>query len=97
MKIRCNYIFLFFPADTLQDFEIYIGSASADGNFPSNGYKLCKKFPGSVTSGDAIKINCTSVTTGRFVAIQMLGTNKVLTLCEVDVFPSRTGNDIFWN
>ena len=68
-----------------------MGSTPAGGNFTQNGFQLCKEFPGTVSSGDVIAINCTSVIVGRFVVIQMKGANKVLTLCEVEIFPSKTG------
>ena len=79
----------YIPDHNLKDFDIYIGTKLSSGNFVSDGYKLCYHHTGTVSSGTTLSVNCTSVTSGRYLAIQIKGSSKILTLCEVQAFAER--------
>ena len=78
----------------MHDFDIYVGNSAANGSFVSNGYALCKHHAGTVSSGEVVVDNCTSIITGRYIVIQIIGNDKTLTLCEVQAFNAR-GDNIF--
>ena len=73
----------------MHDYDIYVGNSAANGSFISNGYALCKHHAGTVSSGEVVVDNCTSIITGRYIVIQIIGNDKTLTLCEVQAFNAR--------
>jgi len=50
-----------------------------------SNYPLCGAHPGSVGAGVTVKITCKPGLVGRYVIVQLKGSN-FLTLCEVQVF-----------
>lgn len=79
-------MYINFPDNNLHDFDVYIGAKSSHGDFASAGYTLCHHYTGTVASGDIVTVECSTVIHGRYVAIQISGSNQKLTLCEVQVF-----------
>lgn len=73
-------------ADRLSNFEIRVGTTAPFGNGtrdPIDEANLCNTGL-SVPKGETKEFNCTA--SGRYVVIRIPGKNKVLSLCEVQVY-----------
>ncbi|EDO38602.1 predicted protein, partial [Nematostella vectensis] len=72
----------------LSSFEIRIGD-SLDNN--GNENPMCGSSYSIPTGGNS-SIICSPLLTGRYVNIRIPGKDKILTLCEVEVYPTIEGN-----
>ena len=73
--------------ERLHDF--FVGVTYEDYNTtPQPGsYPLCHtQYTGAATNGQILDLQCDPGVKGRYVWIQIPGTNEILTLCEVEVF-----------
>ncbi len=68
---------------------MYVGSTFAAGDF--SGYEDCGQYSGSVGLGLADGVDCSPAIDGRYVAVQILGTNEELTICEVFAYTAYEG------
>lgn len=66
----------------LQDLEIRVGNSSTD--LQKN--PLCAWNPGTIEEGTTKAFSCARPLIGQFVAIQLVGVEGSLSLCEVEVF-----------
>jgi hypothetical protein len=66
----------------LQDLEIRVGNSSTD----LQRNPLCAWFPGQLDEGTTKAFTCARPLVGQFVAIQLVGVEGSLSLCEVEVF-----------
>ncbi|XP_054729921.1 sushi, von Willebrand factor type A, EGF and pentraxin domain-containing protein 1 [Anastrepha obliqua] len=66
----------------LQDLEIRVGNSSAD----LQRNPLCAWYPGTVEEGITKTFSCARPLIGQYVAIQLVGVEGSLSLCEVEVF-----------
>lgn len=66
----------------LQDLEIRVGNSSTD----LQRNPLCAWNPGSVDEGTTKSFSCARPLIGQYVAIQLVGVEGSLSLCEVEVF-----------
>lgn len=71
----------------LQDLEIRVGNSSTD----LQRNPLCAWNPGTVDEGTTKSFSCARPLIGQYVAIQLVGVEGSLSLCEVEVF-SNDGN-----
>lgn len=71
----------------LQDLEIRVGNSSTD----LQRNPLCAWHPGTMEEGSVKAFTCARPLIGQFVAIQLVGVEGSLSLCEVEVF-SNDGN-----
>ncbi|CAB3383572.1 Hypothetical predicted protein [Cloeon dipterum] len=65
----------------LQDLEIRVGNSSDLQRNP-----LCAWYPGTIDEGTTKIFTCARPIVGRHVAVQMVGVEGSLSLCEVEVF-----------
>lgn len=72
----------------IQDLEIRVGNSSVD--LQKN--PLCAWYPGTVDEGTTKTFTCARPLVGQYVAIQLVGVEGSLSLCEVEVF----SNDGKW-
>jgi hypothetical protein len=66
----------------LQDLEIRVGNSSTD----LQRNPLCAWYPGTLDEGTTKEFTCARPLIGQFVAIQLVGVEGSLSLCEVEVF-----------
>lgn len=66
----------------LQDLEIRVGNSSAD----LQRNPLCAWYPGQLDEGTTKAFTCARPLIGQYVAIQLVGVEGSLSLCEVEVF-----------
>ncbi|XP_055682887.1 sushi, von Willebrand factor type A, EGF and pentraxin domain-containing protein 1 isoform X2 [Lutzomyia longipalpis] len=66
----------------IQDLEIRVGNSSTD----LQRNPLCAWYPGTVDEGTTKVFTCARPLVGQFVAIQLVGVEGSLSLCEVEVF-----------
>ncbi|KAM7347402.1 CUB and Sushi multiple domains furrowed [Cochliomyia hominivorax] len=66
----------------LQDLEIRVGNSSAD----LQRNPLCAWYPGTLDEGITKTFTCARPLVGQYVAIQLVGVEGSLSLCEVEVF-----------
>lgn len=66
----------------LQDLEIRVGNSSTD----LQRNPLCAWHPGTLEEGATKAFTCARPLIGQFVAIQLVGVEGSLSLCEVEVF-----------
>lgn len=66
----------------LQDLEIRVGNSSTD----LQRNPLCAWFPGQLDEGTTKAFTCARPLIGQYVAIQLVGVEGSLSLCEVEVF-----------
>lgn len=66
----------------LQDLEIRVGNSSTD----LQRNPLCAWYPGQLDEGTTKAFTCARPLVGQFVAIQLVGVEGSLSLCEVEVF-----------
>ena len=74
-------------ADRLDGAVIRVGDAIPD---PAQGTglstnRICGTLPTTLVGGEILTVGCSLQ--GRYVSVQLLGENKILTLCEVIVVP----------
>ena len=73
---------------------LFIGSRLHDFNVgvTKNGaYSLCTQYKGSATNGQVLTLHCTAPIQGRYVTIQIPGSDEILTLCEVEIYEAVGG------
>ena len=51
-------------------------------------YELCATFTGPVATGASQRLECD--VTGRYLVVQLEGSNKRLTMCEVEVYERKS-------
>ena len=78
------YSSLFFTEQRLADFAIGVMSTAPPGVIVPGSYELCHQYVG-IELGNA-SITCDNSTVGRYLIVQIAGTNKYLTMCEVLVY-----------
>ena len=62
--------------------KVDLVTAPIPGNYP-----LCLgQYSGAATDGQILDLECDTGVSGRYVWIQILGTDEILTLCEVEVY-----------
>lgn len=66
----------------LQDLEIRVGNSSTD----LQRNPLCAWYPGQLDEGTTKAFTCARPLIGQYVAIQLVGVEGSLSLCEVEVF-----------
>lgn len=66
----------------LQDLEIRVGNSSVD----LQRNPLCAWYPGQLDEGSTKAFTCARPLIGQYVAIQLVGVEGSLSLCEVEVF-----------
>ncbi|XP_017853153.1 sushi, von Willebrand factor type A, EGF and pentraxin domain-containing protein 1 [Drosophila busckii] len=66
----------------LQDLEIRVGNSSAD----LQRNPLCAWYPGTLDEGVVKTFTCARPLVGQYVAIQLVGVEGSLSLCEVETF-----------
>lgn len=66
----------------IEDLEIRVGNSSTD----LQRNPLCAWFPGTVEEGSTKVFTCARPLIGQYVAIQLVGVEGSLSLCEVEVF-----------
>jgi len=66
----------------LQDLEIRVGNSSTD----LQRNPLCAWYPGTLDEGTTKAFTCARPLIGQYVAIQLVGVEGSLSLCEVEVF-----------
>ena len=69
----------------LQDLEIRVGNSSTD----LQRNPLCAWFPGQLDEGTTKSFTCARPLVGQYVAIQLVGVEGSLSLCEVEVFSNE--------
>uniref|UniRef100_A0A1A9VUL7 Sushi, von Willebrand factor type A, EGF and pentraxin domain-containing protein 1 n=1 Tax=Glossina austeni TaxID=7395 RepID=A0A1A9VUL7_GLOAU len=69
----------------LQDLEIRVGNSSAD----LQRNPLCAWYPGTLDEGITKTFTCARPLVGQYVAIQLVGVEGSLSLCEVEVFTNN--------
>lgn len=69
----------------LQDLEIRVGNSSAD----LQRNPLCAWYPGQLEEGTTKSFSCARPLIGQYVAIQLVGVEGSLSLCEVEVFSNE--------
>ncbi|KAL9879295.1 CUB and Sushi multiple domains furrowed isoform 1-T5 [Glossina fuscipes fuscipes] len=69
----------------LQDLEIRVGNSSAD----LQRNPLCAWYPGTLDEGITKTFTCARPLIGQYVAIQLVGVEGSLSLCEVEVFTNN--------
>ena len=72
----------------LHDFQIGYLYDWPTGSLDPSSYPLCATYSGAVGSGATESVNCNANNSGRFIVVQIPGSNERLTLCEVKVFVS---------
>ncbi len=79
---------VFFSGDRLADFYVGVSDDSPTAVTPSPSprtYAVCHHYIETVLQGARVRIVCGSPLVGRYVIIQLTGTNY-LTMCEVEVY-----------
>lgn len=69
----------------IQDLEIRVGNSSVD----LQRNPLCAWYPGTVDEGITKTFTCARALVGQYVAIQLVGVEGSLSLCEVEVFTNE--------
>lgn len=69
----------------LQDLEIRVGNSSVD----LQRNPLCAWYPGTLDEGITKTFTCARQLVGQYVAIQLVGVEGSLSLCEVEVFTNE--------
>ena len=79
----------------LHDFKVGVTDVSPLLSPPNTtSSQLCGTYTGDVLSGTYANVSCTPNTNlGRYVIIQMPGTNETLCMCEVEVYVWNTGGN----
>ncbi len=70
---------------------VSVGNTPVFGNFLTSGYIQCGTYSGAVGLSSVAEIVCTKPIEGSHVAVQIMGTNEQLTVCEVFVYPVLLG------
>ena len=70
----------------LHDFQIGYLDDWPTGALDPSSYTLCATYCGVVGNGATESVNCDTNNSGRYVVVQIPGSNERLTLCEVKVF-----------
>ena len=77
---------LCFVDERLHDFQIGYLDNWPSGALDPSSYSLCATHSGIIGNGATESVNCDTNHSGRYVVIQIPGSNEVLTLCEVKIF-----------
>jgi hypothetical protein len=56
---------------------------------------MCATFTGPVGNGETRIFSCNSAVYGRYLVVLLEGQDKILTLCEVQVFEGTDHSDSF--
>ena len=80
---------LFVTDDRLHGVSVYVTHYNPTDNKPGAS-ELCAKL--AFTSGEMRRVFCAKDLKGRYVLISLQGDNRILTLCEVEVYgvPGKT-------
>uniref|UniRef100_A0A8P4G2N9 F5/8 type C domain-containing protein n=1 Tax=Dicentrarchus labrax TaxID=13489 RepID=A0A8P4G2N9_DICLA len=79
-------------AERIDGAEIHIGNSLQDGGVTNPVVGVISRIP----AGRSLKMTLTGLAEGRYVTVALLGSRKVLTLCEVEVYGYRapTGENL---
>ncbi|XP_051263510.1 fucolectin-4-like [Dicentrarchus labrax] len=79
-------------AERIDGAEIHIGNSLQDGGVTNPVVGVISRIP----AGRSLKMTLTGLAEGRYVTVALLGSKKVLTLCEVEVYGYRapTGENL---
>ena len=73
--------------ERLHDFFIGVTFVDFTTKPQPGNYSLCRtQYMAAATDGQILDLHCDPGVEGRYVCIQVLGSNQPLTLCEVQVF-----------
>ncbi len=53
-------------------------------------YEICVQYDGPAANGEVIRLYCLAEVRGRYIIIQIIGSNQKLILCEVVVIQGRS-------
>ncbi|CAD5117598.1 DgyrCDS6354 [Dimorphilus gyrociliatus] len=75
---------------SLSKFKIGVAEESLNGNFSISKFTLCRYYTGVISRSSTRTIECTNpYLKGTTLAIWMVGTDKTLSLCEIEVLPKK--------
>ena len=81
-----KYTAFIFAATSLHDFSVLVGNNIADPTSPDlAAYQLCATYSGIAPAG-AVDVPCSAPAIGNFLAVQIVGANETLQMCEVVVY-----------
>ena len=82
----------------LHDFYVHVSMISPEEEAPSAANsQLCGFHAASVAASAMATMTCnTPLQWGRYVSVQIVGSNELITLCEFEVF-EETGEECFRN
>ena len=85
-------LILFLTGSRLHDLVIATTNISLADQAPdpaSTSHQVCTTYPGPGVDNDIIHLKCTQPVWGRYFFIQIIGTESMLSLCEVDIWEGR--------